>query len=76
LYHVALDAQDTSGLRVTKDPSMPMRDASYSTDGQWIAFETWQTGSNHEIYMMTTSGTQIQPLVNDPLYDFDPAFRP
>ncbi len=76
LYHSAVDAEDTHGLKVSPNESMPMRDGAYSIDGQWIAFETWQTGQNHEIYMMTTSGTQIQPLVENPFYDFDPAFRP
>jgi Tol biopolymer transport system component len=76
LYHSAIDAEDTHGLKISSDESMPMRDGAYSIDGQWIAFETWQTGQNHEIYMMTSSGTQIQPLVENPFYDFNPAFRP
>jgi len=54
----------------------PMRDASYSPDGYWIAFEGWEVGGSHDIYIMTISGAGLAQLTNDILPDFDPSWRP
>ena len=55
---------------------VPRREGVYSPDGFWIAFESWPDGFNHDIFVMTTNGLQLQQLTSDPAYDFDPAWRP
>ncbi len=55
---------------------IPMREASYSPDGAWIAFESWPEGSNHDIYIMTSNGLGRQRLTDEEGFEFDPAWRP
>ena len=61
--------------RVIRDV-IPMREASYSPDGAWIAFESWPEGSNHDIYIMTPNGLGQQRLTSEEGFEFDPAWRP
>jgi len=55
---------------------VPRREGVYSPDGFWIAFESWPDGFNHDIFIMTTNGLQVQQLTTDSAYDFDPSWRP
>jgi serine/threonine protein kinase/Tol biopolymer transport system component len=55
---------------------IPMRESDYSPDGVWIAFESWPEGSNHDIYIMTTSGTNRQRLTDHQGFEFDATWRP
>jgi eukaryotic-like serine/threonine-protein kinase len=55
---------------------VPMREARYSPDGLWLAFESWAKAGNHEISIMTTNGSSLRNLTNSPNYDFDAAWRP
>jgi serine/threonine protein kinase len=55
---------------------VPRREGIYSPDGFWIVYESWPDGFNHDIYIMTTNGLQVQQVSKDPAYDFDPAWRP
>ncbi len=55
---------------------IPMREAAYSPDGAWIAFESWPEGSNHDIYIMTPNGNGRQRLTDADGFEFDPAWRP
>jgi len=55
---------------------IPMREASYSPDGEWIAFESWPEGSAHDIFIMTPNSLGRQRLTDDEALDFDPAWRP
>jgi serine/threonine protein kinase/Tol biopolymer transport system component len=55
---------------------VPRREGVYSPDGFWIAFESWPDGFNHDLFIMTTNGLQLQRLTIDSAYDFDPAWRP
>jgi serine/threonine protein kinase len=55
---------------------IPMREADYSPDGAWIAFESWPEGSNHDIYIMTPNGSGRQRLTDAEGFEFDPAWRP
>jgi Tol biopolymer transport system component len=57
-------------------PSPPMRDGDFSPDGQWLAYEGWPDGVNHDIFIATASGTQEQRITDDAGFDFDPALRP
>ena len=54
----------------------PMGEPAWSPDGQWIAFETWPDGVNHNIAMMRVSCTDYHELTTDPALDFDAAWRP
>jgi serine/threonine protein kinase/Tol biopolymer transport system component len=68
---------DTAGLgtetRVTD--IRPVLVPRISSDGQWIAFESW-TGSNHDIIIIRVSGTSRQSVTNDANFDFDAAWKP
>jgi Tol biopolymer transport system component len=55
---------------------VPIRDARYSPDGLWMAFESWPAGDNHDIYIMAASGAGKIRLTDAPSFDFDPAWRP
>jgi serine/threonine protein kinase len=54
----------------------PMAEGKLSPDQGWIAMETWPSGSNHEIGVMSVTCTNFRLLTNDPSLDFDPAWRP
>jgi len=70
------EKQGYSEQLVTTEYTAPMRDPAYSPDGSWLAFSSNYDGSNHDIWIMTAEGTNPRPLVTDPAYDFDPAWRP
>ena len=55
-----------------------MRDARYSPDSAWLAFESWQwaQSSYHNIYIMSSSGVNLQQVTNEPSFDFHPVWRP
>jgi len=75
---VVLSSLDEEGLhnqRVTSSIT-PMREASFSPDGIWIAYEGWPEGQNHDIYVITTNGSGRLRLTTDPRLDFDPVWRP
>jgi serine/threonine protein kinase len=55
---------------------LPMRDAVYSPDGYWLAFEGWVVGGSHNIYIMTSTGVSLTPITDDSVLDFDPVWRP
>ena len=54
----------------------PMAEGRLSPDRSWIVFETWPTGSNHVIAVMSSACTNYKELTSDPGLDFDPAWRP
>ncbi len=56
--------------------TIPMAEGRLSPDHAWIVFETWPSGSNHEIAVMSSACTNYQELTDDPALDFDPAWRP
>jgi len=62
----AIPVEVTNSLRIV--------DASYSPDGFWLVFKSWTSG--HDIYIMRSNGVDREPLITDPAYDFDPAWRP
>ncbi len=53
----------------------PMSEGRLSPDQQWVAFETWPSGSNHEVAVMTINCTNFRILTEDSGLDFDPAWR-
>lgn len=54
----------------------PVAEVSVSPDGQWLAFESWPDGRNHDIYLMTIDGLNKTRLTTDPGYDFSVDWRP
>jgi len=54
----------------------PAREARYSPDGLWIAFESWPEGQNHDIYIMAAGGAARTRLTTWERLDFDVAWRP
>lgn len=76
--HLVVAPLEDGGLReymLNHDP-IPMREARYSPDGFWVAFESWPRGSNHDIYIMTANGAGRRQLTTQPRADFDPVWRP
>jgi eukaryotic-like serine/threonine-protein kinase len=50
-------------------------DAAYSSDSQWIVFET-NTDANYDIAIMRTDGSGRINLTTDESLEFDPVWRP
>jgi serine/threonine protein kinase/Tol biopolymer transport system component len=79
LVSMELDASDLVEDRLIRQV-IPMREASFSPDGNWIAFESWPEGNDHDIYIMTFFGSVSQRLENELLeeivFEFDPSWRP
>ena len=55
---------------------IPMRDGVYSPDGVWIAYEGWEAGGIHKIYIISGSGAGRFQLTNGEGLDFDPIWMP
>jgi eukaryotic-like serine/threonine-protein kinase len=66
-----------SEFPITQSPH-PMRDARYSPDSAWLVFESWQwaQSSDHNIYIMSSSGVNLQQITNESTFDFQPVWRP
>jgi serine/threonine protein kinase/Tol biopolymer transport system component len=58
------------------DMSYPIAQVNISTDGNYLAFESWPDGLNHDIYTMDIQGANLRRLTQDPGPDFNPAWRP
>lgn len=61
---------------VIRDNVLPRRAAAVSPDGQWVAFESWPEGENHDIYVMSFDGQQQFQVTSSPSFDFDPDWQP
>ena len=74
VWIVAWDAKGYGAQQLTV--AGPNDDPDFSPDGGWITFESWREGANHEIYIMTSNGSQQTRLTTDPGLDYQPAWRP
>lgn len=54
----------------------PASDADISPDGNWLVFEAWPEGNNHDIYIMDMTGEKVTRLTDAISLDFQPAWRP
>ncbi len=54
----------------------PAGDAEVSPDGNWVIFESWPDGKNHDIYVMSLSGEMVKRMTVDAGIDFQPAWNP
>lgn len=69
------DFENYVEYKIGKD-SVPMREAVFSPDGYWLAYEGWLAGTSHDIYIMAASGAGRQQMTTDQRIDFDPAWCP
>jgi len=56
--------------------SLPMREAVFSPDGLWIAFEGWEAGGSHNIYLIAVTGAGRTQVTDSSGTDFDPVWKP
>jgi dipeptidyl aminopeptidase/acylaminoacyl peptidase len=72
------DQSSLGGFRIPANGSDigPVAGVNVSQDGEWIVYESWPNGKNHNIFLVTINGTDLTPLTTDPAFDFSPAFRP
>jgi len=56
--------------------SLPMREAVYSPDGLWLAFESWERGGSHNIYIIAVTGAGRSAVTDLEGTEFDPAWNP
>jgi eukaryotic-like serine/threonine-protein kinase len=56
----------------------PMRDARYSPYSDYMVLESWKLSdpSIHNIFIMTSSGMNLQQVTYGPYLDFHPVWRP
>jgi len=79
---IALRFEDRNSAREFRIPASTARDIGPvaeidpSPDGEWLAFESWPGGVNHDIFVMTIRGTDLARLTTDRAFDISPAWRP
>ncbi len=56
--------------------TIPMRELSISPDGQWLAFESWKAGEQHDIYLLRAGDQELVPLTDAAGWEFDVDWRP
>ncbi len=56
--------------------SQPMAEPRWSPDGQWIVFETWPDGTNHNIAIARSNCSNYGLVTTDSALDFDADWRP
>ncbi len=69
------DRLTKQAVRLPIEP-LPIVDVSISSDGFWMAFESWPDSLNHDIYISTLTGANRIRVTTDPGFDFDPVWRP
>ena len=55
---------------------VPELDPDFNSSGHWIVYESWPEASNRDIYIIRDDGNLIIRITDDPMDDFDPAWRP
>ncbi len=79
---VSMRYEDRNSSQTTRIPTRgqpdvgPVAQVNVSPDGNWIIFESWPDGTNHDIYMMTINGSNRIRLTTDKDFDFGAAWRP
>jgi Tol biopolymer transport system component len=75
LVMAPFDLDEYLEFRVSSE-TIPMREGVFSPDGYWIAFEGWEAGGDHDIYVITSTGAGRRVVTTDPRWDIDPTWRP
>lgn len=79
---VSMRYEDRGTNLVTRIPELgqpdivPVASPSVSPDGKLIVFESWPQGTNHDIYLVTITGSNRIRLTTDKDFDFDPMWQP
>lgn len=79
---VSMRYEDRNTAQTTRIPPRgqpevgPVAQVNVSPDGNWIVYESWPDGTNHDIYIMTINGSNRIRLTTDKDFDFGPAWRP
>ena len=72
---MAVPYTEEGALAVEVPNADQLGEVSFSPDGYWVVFRSW-AGGNHDLFIMRPNGVDVQNLVTDPAYDFDPSWRP
>jgi Tol biopolymer transport system component len=72
---IGFESRETTSP-VKLDLPAPIEDVEFSPDGAWILFESTNGEGNRDIYYSTVTGGSRTRLTDDPMVDFDPAWRP
>ena len=70
-----LEPEGYTEYRITQAP-ISRREAMFSPDGYWIAFEGWEVGGSHNIYIVANSGAGRQKITSGQGIDFDVIWYP
>jgi Tol biopolymer transport system component len=72
---MAVPYTETGAIPVEVPNSQLVSDVNYSFDGYWLIFTSWFSGY-HDINIMRPNGVDRHAIMSDPMYDFDPVWRP
>jgi serine/threonine protein kinase len=75
LMSIRYEERET-GRPTRLDLPTPIEDVEFSPDGIWIIFESTDSQGNRDIYYSTVTGGSRTRITDDPMVDFDPAWRP
>ncbi len=73
---IPYESRDTAAAVRLKLGPVPVENARYSPDGEWVLFEGTSTDENRDIFFALLNGNQRTRLTTDPGIDFDPAWQP
>ncbi len=73
---IAYEDRDKAAASPVGIKPLPVENARYSPDGQWLVFEGNSANDNLDIYYAMLTGDQRTRLTTDPGADFDPVWRP
>ena len=73
---LGINASDYIEERVISGVIVPEEEPDISQDEQWIIFESWPEGDNHDIYIFNPTASILIQITFDPALDFDPVWRP
>lgn len=75
LMSIGFEARETA-MPIKLDLPTPIEDVEFSPDGFWIVYESTNAEGNRDIYYSTATGGNRTRLTDNPMIDFDPAWRP
>jgi Tol biopolymer transport system component len=76
IMSIPYESRGSSKSNQVKLFPLPVENAHFSPDGQWLVFEGLSGEVNRDIFYATIDGQQRTRLTTDPGFDFDPAWRP
>ncbi len=80
-YIVRLDYEDRGRGTEARIPPLssniprPHYNGDLSHDMQWMVYESWPDGRNHDIYIIQPDGSNWLRLTTDPAMDFEPVWK-